>query len=64
MSDKKRTTVTTIETHEVWIIRRVVPEPAEEAVTITTVETAQPDTSISPSTGLINGLDTNKEQGS
>ena len=25
MSDKKRTTVTTIETHEVWIIRRVVP---------------------------------------
>jgi hypothetical protein len=26
MSDKKRTTVTTIETHEIWIIRRAVPE--------------------------------------
>lgn len=26
MSDKKRTTVKTIETHEVWIIRKAVPE--------------------------------------
>jgi len=26
MSDKKRTTVTTIETQEIWIIRRAVPE--------------------------------------
>lgn len=25
MSEKKRTTVTTIETHEVWIIRKAVP---------------------------------------
>ena len=35
MSDKKRTTVTTIETHEVWIIRRAtVPElPDEGALT-------------------------------
>lgn len=34
MSDKKRTTVTTIETHEIWIIRRVVPELSEvEALT-------------------------------
>jgi hypothetical protein len=34
MSDKKRTTVTTIETNEIWIIRRVVPEPSEvEALT-------------------------------
>ena len=56
--------MTTIETHEVWIIRRALQEPAEEAVTITTVETAQPDTSISPATELINGLDTSKEQGS
>jgi hypothetical protein len=34
MSDKKRTTVTTIETREVWIIRRAVPEPSDEAVTL------------------------------
>ena len=26
MSDKKRTTVTTIETHEIWIIRKARPE--------------------------------------
>jgi hypothetical protein len=34
MSDKKRTTVTTIETHEVWIIRRAVPEAPDEAVAL------------------------------
>jgi len=32
MSDKKRTTVTTIETHEVWIIRKAVPELSEVGV--------------------------------
>jgi hypothetical protein len=31
MSDKKRTTVTTIETHEVWVVRKVVPSVADEA---------------------------------
>jgi hypothetical protein len=31
MSEKKRTTVTTIETHEVWVVRTAVPEPADEA---------------------------------
>ena len=31
MSDKKRTTVTTIETHEVWVVRKVVPGVADEA---------------------------------
>ena len=62
MSDKKRTTVTTIETHEVWIIRRVVPEPADEAVTITPVDVAQPATTVSPSTELTNGSETSKEQ--
>ena len=42
MSDKKRTTVTTTETHEVWIIRRVaVPEDSEVEV-LRPVETAQP----------------------
>jgi hypothetical protein len=35
MNHKKRTTVTTIETHEVWIIRRAVPEPSDESVTLT-----------------------------
>ena len=35
MSDKKRTTVTTIETREVWIIRTAVPEPSDEPVTLT-----------------------------
>ena len=34
MSDKKRTTVTTIETHEVWIIRNVVPEVPAGLVTL------------------------------
>lgn len=38
MSDKKRTTVTTIETHEVWIIRRDATEPNQEAVILTTQE--------------------------
>lgn len=42
MSDKKRTTVTTIETHEVWIIRKAVPELSDDAAAIMPVETAQP----------------------
>lgn len=41
MSEKKRTTVTIIETREVWIIQKVVPDPAEEAVVIATSETAR-----------------------
>lgn len=32
MSDQKRTTVTTIETQEIWIIRRAVPELLESDV--------------------------------
>jgi hypothetical protein len=44
MSDKKRTTVTTIETHEVWIIRSVAPEAADEAamIALTPQEIAEP----------------------
>jgi len=44
VGDKKHTTVTTIETHEVWVIRQVPPGPpdATEAV-------AKPDGAI-PST--------------
>ena len=29
MSEKKRITVTTIETHEVWIVRKVVPDVSD-----------------------------------
>lgn len=50
MSEKKRTTVTTIETHEVWIIRKPAAELPDERVTITTLETAQPAESVLPST--------------
>jgi hypothetical protein len=59
MSEKKRTTVTTIETHEVWIIRRPVPELPDERVTITTLETA--DAAVLTSTEPTNGLETTKE---
>ena len=31
LGDQKRRTVTTIETHEVWIVRRIVPGIADEA---------------------------------
>jgi hypothetical protein len=41
MSDRKRTTVTIIETHEVWIIRRAVPELSE-------VEVLTPDGIVEP----------------
>lgn len=58
MSDKKRTTVTTIETREVWIIRRAVPEPPE-------VEVFTPDgivvpVQIPPLRELNDGMETNK----
>ena len=62
MSDKKKRTVTTIETHEVWIIRRVVPELPDEGVTITTLETAQPDAVVLSSTEPTNGSETSGEQ--
>lgn len=41
MSEAKRTTVTTIETREVWVVRRTVPEVATEVATFTPPETAQ-----------------------
>ncbi len=46
ISEKKRRTVTTIETHEVWIVRKVVPEVADEAETRVPLEIPQP--AISP----------------
>jgi hypothetical protein len=64
MSEKKRTTVTTIETHEVWIIRRAVPEPFEEAMTLTPLETcperATPPLGVSNNTPNKEGEETTK----
>ena len=42
MSDQKRTTVTIIETHEVWIVRKAVPEPPDGDVKMTPAGIAQP----------------------
>lgn len=42
MSDKKRTTVTTIETHEVWIIRRAVLPEEAGVITLTPQEITEP----------------------
>ena len=41
MNDKKGRTVTTIETHEVWIVRKVVPGVADEAETPVPLELPQ-----------------------
>ena len=41
VSEKKRTTVTTIETHEIWVVRGTVPEAASELGMFTPPETAQ-----------------------
>jgi hypothetical protein len=40
-SDTKRRTVTTIETHEVWIVRRIVPGVADDAETLVPIEIPQ-----------------------
>ena len=61
MNYKKRKTVTTIETHEVWVIRRAVPDPAHEAVTNTPMDIAQPTTVVSSSSEL-NSSKTSREQ--
>jgi hypothetical protein len=41
MSDKKRTTVTTIETHEVWVLRKAVPGVVDEAEMHPPIEISQ-----------------------
>lgn len=46
IGETKRRTVTTIETHEVWIVRRVVPGVADEAETLVPLEI--PQSAISP----------------
>jgi hypothetical protein len=60
MSDKKRTTVTTIETHEIWIIRRAVPELLDVEV-ITLDEIAEP-APVSHSDEGSSSLETSEEQ--
>lgn len=48
MSEIKRRTVTTIETHDVWIIRRPAPEVPDETVTPTPLDMTQA-AAVSPS---------------
>jgi hypothetical protein len=47
MSRKKRQTVTTIETHELWIVRKVVPGAAHDVETQAPLEIPQ-TTAVSP----------------
>ena len=61
MSEKKRTTVTTVETLEIWTIRRAAPEAADEDVTLTPVDLAQPVTAVSPSSKLNSASETSEE---
>ena len=61
MSEKRRTTVTTVETHEVWVLRRVVPEPLDEAGTLIPTEIT-PVPAISSSSELSNLSKTNEEE--
>ena len=56
MTDKKRRTVTTIETHEVWIIRKPEPELLESEI-LTPDETSGP-TPVSQLCETSNGLET------
>ena len=46
IGDQMRRTVTTIETHEVWIVRKVVPGVADEAEALVSLEI--PQTAASP----------------
>ena len=52
----------TIETHEVWIIRRAVPEISGEIVTITPLEPVQPTAAVSPSSEFNESSEPGKEQ--
>lgn len=46
MREKRRTTVTTIETHEVWVIRKAATDRRDDVVTITPVKETQPDAAV------------------
>jgi len=56
MTEKKRTTVTTIETHEVWIIRK--PESELSETEILTDDAAADLPPVSPLTEASNGFET------
>ena len=59
ISNKKRRTVTTIETHEVWIVRKVVPGVADVAETLVPLEI--PQTAASPFSEINHGEETKQE---
>jgi len=56
MTEKKRTTVTTIETQEVWIIRK--PQPALSEVEVLTHDESEELEPVSPLTETSDGLET------
>jgi hypothetical protein len=60
MSDKKRRTVTTIESHEVWIVRKVRPGVADPAETLAPLEIPQ-TAAVSPFIGLNDNEETKQE---
>src|SRR5690348_1703325 len=60
MSNKKRTKVKTVETREVWIIRKVVPEPIYEAHVVTQQEMEQSVAAV-PSTTELNDSSETRE---
>lgn len=61
MSEKKRMIVTTIETHEVWIIKRTRPENPIETEVVVPDEITQPP-GISPPSEVKDGTEITKEQ--
>jgi hypothetical protein len=60
IGDKQRRTVTTIETQEVWIVRRIVPGVADEAQTLVPLEI--PQTAASPSSEINDSSQTSENE--
>jgi|GEM_PF-2300087 hypothetical protein len=60
ISDKRRRTVTTIETHEVWIVRKVVPTVTDESETLVPLEL--PQTAASPLSEVTNSPQTIEDE--
>ena len=61
ISEKKRRTVTTIETHEVWIVRKVVPGVADEAEMHPPIEIPQ-TAAVSPLSEVDDSSHTNEDE--
>jgi len=61
MSVKKRLTVTTIETHELWIVRKVVPDVADDVETQAPLEIPQ-TTAASPLNEVNDGSETIEDE--